>query len=133
MNRLRTLLQSPTIGWSAAGLCLLLALFLLFRSVFSSSPYDLSKLSEVVTVRFTDTNDEITLTRGEFEKQLREVQGVLTKEKGILNPKTGQPSGILVATREWTETVNRINQEKEWARQNSPWGASGAAAQPAKR
>ena len=122
LNRIRQILQSPVIGWSAAGVCVLFALFLLLRSWISPSPYDLAKLSENVTVRFTDTNEEMTLPRGEFEKRLRELPGELTKSKGILNPKTGQASGVLVATREWDETVDRLNREREWAKQNSPWG-----------
>lgn len=118
-------------GWTIASACLLFAIYMLLRGWLSPSPYDLAKLSETVTVRFTDTNDELTLTRGEFEKRLREVPGDLNATTGIMNPKTGKPSGILVATREWEETVNRINQEKQWARQNSPFGGPPQGAAPA--
>ncbi|MFN9972478.1 MAG: hypothetical protein ACK58T_21570, partial [Phycisphaerae bacterium] len=94
------------------------------RSLFASSTYDLGTLSQEVTVRFMDTGDEIKLSRGEFEKQLRMVSGNLTKDTGIPNPKTGKPTGVLVATREWEETVDRINAERDWAKENSPFGSA---------
>ncbi|MBN8596627.1 MAG: hypothetical protein J0L78_03030 [Planctomycetes bacterium] len=127
MGSIRELLAKPAVGWTAAGLAVLIALFFFWRSVVSRSTYDLSRLSESVTVRFTDTDEEVQFTRGDFERQVREIPGTLSTDKGILNPKTGKRTGVLVAKREWDEVVNRLNSERDWARQNSPFGAPPAA------
>jgi hypothetical protein len=119
MNQIRELLSKPAVGWSVAGIAILIAGAMFFRSLFASSTYDLGTLSQEVTVRFMDTG-------GEFEKQLRMVTGNLTKDTGIPNPKTGKPTGVLVATREWEETVDRINAERDWAKENSPFGSAPA-------
>lgn len=122
-------MSKPVVGWSVAGVAILLALVMLWRSLTGSNPYDTSRLAETVTVRFTDTDDEVKLLRADFERQLRSSPGKLTTSSGIVNPKTGKPTGILVATREWDEVVNRINEERDWAKQNSPFG--GPPAKPA--
>jgi len=126
LNRVRELLKNGAIGWTVAGLCLLLALTFLYRAMFATNTYDLARLSEEVTVRFTDTDDEIKLRRGEFEKRLRQQPEALSKTAGLINPKTGKPTGILVATREWEETVDRLNEEREWAKHNSAFGKPGS-------
>jgi len=123
---MREMLAKPAVGWSVAGLAVLLALFMFWNSTRNST-YDLARLSEKVTVRFTDTDDEIVLVRAEFEKQLRSTPGKLSTSAGIINPKTGKPTGILVATRDWQEVVDRINEERTWAQQNSPFGGPPAA------
>lgn len=128
MGTIREMLAKPAVGWTIAGIAVLVAVFLFWRSSRSGS-YDLNRLSEKVTVRFTDTDDEITLLRAEFEKQLRSTPGQLSVDSGIINPKTGKPTGILVATEDWKEVVHRINGERDWAKQNSPFGPS-ANAQP---
>lgn len=126
MEKLRELFSKPAIGWIVAGFAILVAVYFLVASLRSNSTYDLARLSETVTVRFTDTNDEIQLTRAEFEKQLRAMPGTLSTASGIMNPKSGKPTGILVATREWAEVVSRLNEEREWAKQNSPFGSAPA-------
>lgn len=122
MNTIREMLKGPAVGWGVAGICLAIAMFFFVRSWFTTNPYDLSYLSQTVTVRFVDTDEEITLTRADFEKQLRESPGPLSATTGITNPKTGKPSGILVATREWEETIERLKQERDWLKQNSAFG-----------
>jgi len=125
-------MQNGAIGWSVAGVCLLVAFTFLYRSMFVSSPYDISRLSEEVTVRFTDTDDEIKIRRAEFEKRLRQQPEVLSKTSGLINPKTGKPTGILVASREWEETVDRLNEEREFAKHNSAFGKPGDPPPPPK-
>lgn len=119
---MRNWLKNPAVAWTFATVCLALAIWFLARSLWSKSDYDLGRLSESVTVRFTDTNDETHMTRADFEDKLRSVPGVLTAETGIVNPKTGKPTGVLVATKEWNATIDRINAEREWAKHNSPFG-----------
>lgn len=118
------MLAKPAVGWSVAGIAILVAALIFWRSVTSRDSYDISRLSQTVTVRFTDTNNEIKLTRAEFEKQLRALPGTLSTSSGIINPKTGKPTGILVATADWEEVVNRINGERTWAQENSPFGSA---------
>jgi hypothetical protein len=128
MDRFREFLKNPVVAWTAAVICIAVAFYSFFRSVWSRDVYDTKRLGEAVTVRFTDTNDEIHLTRAEFEKRLRETPGVLSPETGILNPKTNKPTGILVAEREWKEVVDRLNAERQWAKQHTPFGDTSAAA-----
>lgn len=122
MASVRESLSKPAVGWTVAGVAIAFALFMLWRSLRSDSPYGQARLAETVTVRFTDTGEEVKLMRADFERQLRSVPGKLDLSAGIVNPKTGKPSGVLVATREWEEVVQRINEERDWATQNSPFG-----------
>lgn len=132
MPSTREILSKPGVGWSVAGVAIIFAVFMLWRSLSSDSPYDQARLGETVTVRFSDTGEEIKLMRGDFERQLRDSPGQLSIGGGIINPKTGKPSGVLVATREWEEVVHRINEERAWAQQNTPFGAPPAPQQKSK-
>ncbi|MBL8887225.1 MAG: hypothetical protein JNK16_11225 [Phycisphaerales bacterium] len=127
MDSIRNLLQKPAVGWSVAGLAILVALWFFWQGMFAKGTYDLSRMTEKVTIRFADTGDEMVLTRGEFEEQLRRMGQDLKADQGIVNPKTGKPTGILVAARDWQETVNRLNQERAEMSSRSPWGAGAAA------
>jgi hypothetical protein len=127
MESIRQLLQKPAVGWSVAGLAILFSLWLFWRGMFARGTYDMARMTEKVTIRFADTGDEVELTRGEFEEQLRRLGQDLKADQGILNPKTGKPTGILIAAREWQETVNRLNQERAEMNSRSPWGVGGAA------
>lgn len=131
MNQIRKLLQSPVVGWSVAIVAVVIAGYLLVRSLIARSPYDPSRMTQDVVIRFTDTGDEITMTRGRFERELRGLGKSLTVNEGIINPKTGKPTGFLVAVDEWKETVERLNQERADIQSASPWGATSAA--PAKK
>lgn len=131
MNRIRNLLQSPVVGWSVAIVAILIAGYLLIRSLTARSPYDPARMTQDVVIRFTDTGDEITMTRGRFERELRGLGKALTVNEGIVNPKTGKPTGFLVAADEWKETVERLNQERADIQSSSPWG--NASTTPSKK
>jgi len=133
MARVREIMSKPVVGWSVAGVAVLFAVVVLWRSLRSDNPYDQGKLSQMVTVRFSDTGDEVKLLRGEFERQLRDTAGELSTGTGIVNPKTGKASGVLVASREWEEVIRRINDERAWAKQNSPFGGPPQAPQATKK
>lgn len=122
MNQVRAILRNPAIGWAIALLAVGFAVWMLIRSLTSSSPYDPARTTQEVTIRFTDTGDELTMSRGRFEKELRGSGRELKLDEGIINPKTGKPTGFLVAADEWKETVARLNLERSEAQGASPWG-----------
>lgn len=127
MNQIRKLLQSPVVGWSVATVAILVAGYLLIRSLMATSPYDPARMTQDVVIRFTDTGEEITMSRGRFERELRGLGKSLTVNEGIVNPKTGKPTGFLVAADEWKETVERLNQERADVQSTSPWGSTSTA------
>ncbi|HEX8877120.1 MAG TPA: hypothetical protein VF777_10255 [Phycisphaerales bacterium] len=126
MGKLREILSNGSLGWVVAGIAILLGLWIFIRSITAKDTYDLAKLSERVTIRYADTGDEESMTRGELEEKLRQLGRTLKLDEGLPNPKTGKPTGVLVATREWTETIERLNAEREWAKTQSPFGAGAA-------
>ncbi|MGH7242887.1 MAG: hypothetical protein ACREJD_05660 [Phycisphaerales bacterium] len=127
MDFIRNLLQKPAVGWSVAGVAILVGLWFFWQGMFARNTYDLSRMTEKVTVRFMDTGDELVLTRGELEERLRGLGGNLNADQGLVNPKTGKATGVLIAAREWQETVTRLNQEHAEMNSRSPWGVGGAA------
>jgi hypothetical protein len=115
--------KSPWIGWVFAGLLLCASIFFYFRSRSAGAdPYSPQRMTEMVTIRFTDDDSEITMPRGRLDKQLRQSGDHLDPTIGITNPKTGKPTGFLVAKDDWDAMIARINKEKEEAKKN-PSGA----------
>ncbi len=104
--------QRPWLGWVVAGVILGLAVLIYIRRSSSDSPYSPERMVQSVTIKYSDTGDEEQMPRGRFEKMLAEQPGKLDPAKGLLNPKTGQPTGFLYNKAEWEETCNRINAEK---------------------
>ncbi|QQS09657.1 MAG: hypothetical protein IPK69_03280 [Phycisphaerales bacterium] len=115
MGLRETLQNKPWIGYAIAGVLLVVSVVLAVRSFKDSDPYSPSNTTEIVTIRYTDTNEEVSMPRGRFEKMLAETVGRIDPSKGIINPKTNQPTGFLVSKSEWEETVKRMNAEKEAA------------------
>jgi hypothetical protein len=116
--------KAPWAGWVVAGVLLLAAVYMFMRGQTGTDPYSPERMTEMVTIRFTDTGDEITMPRGTMDKQLRHQGEKLDPSKGIINPKTGQPTGFLFNKEEWEEMVARINSEKEQARKGSALGGA---------
>ena len=110
--------KSPWLGWVLAGILLAVSIFMLVKGQGGTDPYNPDRMRESVTIRFTDTNDEITMTRGQMDKELRRKGVKLDVSEGITNPKTGKPTGFLFNKTEWDEMIARINQEKEDAKRN---------------
>ncbi|MBX3389500.1 MAG: hypothetical protein KF691_08605 [Phycisphaeraceae bacterium] len=129
MNAIRNILKNPVVGWSLAGIAIIFAAWTFIRSLTARSPYDPARMTENVTIRYMDTGEEVQMPRGRFEKELRSVGRALKPDEGVINPKTGKPTGVLVAAAEWKETVERLNAERQMVKENSPFGpASNAAA-----
>lgn len=113
LNKVRDFLnKSPWLGWALAAIMLGLAVFIYMRRDASADPYSPERMREEVTIRFTDTNDEITMTRGRLDQELRRRGNVLDPSKGVINPKTGQPTGFPFDKADWESLCARINQEK---------------------
>ena len=111
--------KKPWMGWTLAGVLFALMVFMFIRSGKSESPYSPERMTEMVTIRFSDTGDEMTMPRGRVDKMLRERGNKLDANEGITNPKTGKPTGFIFNKKEWDEMIARINSEKEAAKTNS--------------
>lgn len=107
--------DKPWIGWCVAGVILVVAVVVYFaRSSNSSMEYGQEYMTQMVTVKFADTGEEMELPRGRFEKMLRDsAGGELDATKGLINPKTNQPTGFLFNKSDWDKTVERINRERK--------------------
>ncbi|USN99655.1 MAG: hypothetical protein H6810_03060 [Phycisphaeraceae bacterium] len=104
----------PWLGWLVAAVCLGASVFILMRGSSSNAPDTIEKLSETVTIRCTETGNEWTMRRGDFEHMLLSQNGLIDPTQGIPSKfADGRPTGVLVDTKDWTETVNRINAMKK--------------------
>lgn len=113
MNTIRELLaKKPWLGWACAAFFLALAVFVYFKRSGSDDPYSPDRMVELVTIKFVDTGDEIQMPRGRLDKELRGRGGSLNPEEGVINPKTGKPTGFPFDKDEWSEWIARINKEK---------------------
>ncbi|MFG0304769.1 MAG: hypothetical protein ACF8Q5_01000 [Phycisphaerales bacterium JB040] len=115
MAGIRSVLSNnPKIGWGVAGVFFLVAAALLVIQMRGSGPADsIERRSEEVTLRCTETGEEWTMTRGQFERNLLLYEGELS-EDGMLPspPADGRLTAILVDRSDWRETVERINAMK---------------------
>lgn len=105
--------KSPWVGWIVAGLILVVAAFMFFKRPSNESPYSPERMREKVTIKFTDTGDELEMTRGDLDRMLRRRGEVIDGGQGIINPKTNQPTGFLYDKSEWDAMIVRINEEKK--------------------
>jgi hypothetical protein len=133
-----TLNKSPWIGWALAFVLLGVSAYLYFSRTTDVNAYNPERMREFVTVKFADTGEEERMPRGKFERALREAQkGQLDGSKGLVNPKTGQPTGFLFDKADWEETISRINDERKRlqgdaakAASSTPLPVKGAAPSP---
>jgi hypothetical protein len=123
MNIRELLNKNPMVGWALAGVLFLAAVgYALFRPTTGSET-----LTDKVTVLFTDTGEEIEMRRGQLEMQLLERPGQVDGSKGIMNPKTNQPTGVIVDKNDWARTVEKLNAMKKAAAALSGAGGAGNA------
>jgi hypothetical protein len=120
LSRLReSMAKSPWLGWVVALGILGVAIAMYFlRGGDADAVYSPEAMREKVTIRYTDTNEEVEIPRGRLDKMLRE--SALDPAKGLINPKTGQASGFLVNKREWEDMINRIKDENAEAARQKP-------------
>lgn len=108
-----TLNERPWVGWVVAGIFATIAAFTIWRSSGSNAPDSIERRSQMVTIRCTETGEEWTMNRGQFERMLLMEPGMIDPTQGIPSKfADGRPTGVLVDTDEWTETVERINAMK---------------------
>jgi len=112
---LREKLQSnPWIGWCVAIAALCLSGFLMYRNFSGGeSPYSPERMREKVTIKFTDTGDTMEMYRGDLDYEIRTRGEGLDKAKGIINPKTGQPTGFPYNPDDWDGMIDRIAKQRE--------------------
>ncbi|QOJ00680.1 MAG: hypothetical protein HRU70_09320 [Phycisphaeraceae bacterium] len=129
MSIRETINKSPWMGWAVAGVLLALSVGLvLFRSGGGGG-----ELTDTVTILFTDTNEEIKMKRGRLEMQLLEVPGELDPAKGIVNPATGEATGVIIDKNDWRTTIEKLNAMKRAAREASASRAGQSKSAPADR
>jgi hypothetical protein len=87
----------------------------------------------MVTIRFTDTEDEMTIPRGRLDKELRRQGDHLDPSQGYINPKTNKPTGFLFDKAEWEAMIARINKDKEEAKLHPTSAFSSAPATSGKK
>lgn len=106
----------PWLGWAIAGLLLGLSIWLYIARSRGAGEYDPDRMKDMLTIRYTDTDEVEKIPRGRLDQMLRRSGDKLDATKGIINPKTGKPTGFLVDEDEWTSMIERINKEKEQVR-----------------
>lgn len=108
MGNLRSFLQNrPMLGWGLAAVLMLIAAVMVYVRLSSKSESE--QLTEMVTIRCAETGDEWQVLRGVMEKELYLRPFPVDPNQGLINPKTGNPTGFPVDA--WKQTVERINAE----------------------
>lgn len=105
--------SKPWLGWVIAAVFLVISLTLYFGIGGRGGTYSVERLSEQVTIKCSETGEEWTMTRGVMERELRMRTGTLDTAQGVINPKTGKPTGFPFKKSEWEETIARLNKEKQ--------------------
>lgn len=105
--------QKPWIGWSLAGVLLVIVVYRFSTGGTSSEgPYSPERMTQMVHIRFSDTGEETDIPRGRLDKLMRARGTVLDPTEGIQNPKTGKYTGFPFDKSDWDEMINRINKER---------------------
>jgi hypothetical protein len=120
--------KKPWIGWTLALVLLAVAVVLWVTRGGGGSPYSPERMQETLTVRFTDTDEVVKISRGQLDRELRRRGDRVDPSQGIVNPKTGKPTGFLVDEDEWSAMIERINKQKEEIR-----ASAGKQVKPAAR
>lgn len=106
--------EKPAISRTIVGVAVVAAVVFAFRAGTKTAPDSIERRSETVTIRDTETGDEWTMNRGQFERLLLLSDGLIDENGGIPSEfSEGRPTGVLVDTSDWKETVNRINSMKQ--------------------
>lgn len=113
----KSIVKKPWVGWAVAAGCLGLAAYFHFGRGSGADLYTPESMTEMVTIKFTDTGEEMEIPRGRLDKMLRERGSKLDPTQGVTNPKTGQPTGFPFNKNEWEKWIARINKDKEEAGQ----------------
>ncbi|MFN0011400.1 MAG: hypothetical protein ACKVS8_07125 [Phycisphaerales bacterium] len=127
MANIRELLnKKPWIGWCVAGAAVCVASYFGWKANKVEGEYTADRMTQVLTIRFTDTGDTMEIPRGRLMRDLMLAGGKLDPSKGIVNPKTGQATGFPFSKDDWESMVAQINRDMA-----PPGGQQAPAAGPA--
>jgi hypothetical protein len=123
MSKLRAFMQqNPMAGWAVAALLMLVAAVMVYTRLMAKT--EAMQLTEMVTIRDTETGDLWKVSRGVMEKELWLRPYPVDPNEGLVNPKTGKRTGFPVDA--WKETVHGINSQRK--EDEERYAKSGAAA-----
>ena len=124
MSKFRTFMQqNPMAGWGVAALLTLVAAVMVYSRLTDKS--ETAQLTELVTMRCSETGKTWQMPRGRMEKELYLRAYPVDPNQGLANPDTGKFTGFPVDA--WKETVNRINAERRDDEEKSRAKPSAAA------
>lgn len=122
MERIRQFIrEKPWAGWIVALMILAAAGFIIFRQNQSQGRFTPASMQEYITIKYMDTGDEERIPRGRVDKMLRDQGATLDPNKGLINPKTGQPTGFPIDKDDWEAWIKRINDDR------AEYGSGGVA------
>jgi hypothetical protein len=128
MGLLQELRKRPIIGMVAAAVLSAIAVVLVMRVLLTQDRTE--RLGQDVIIKCIETGDEWTMNRGMMELELARMSATknLDPSEGLINPKTGKPTGFPFNKSEWDELIQRINQQRQAQREfkgqkNRPTGA----------
>ena len=104
----KLLAERPMLGWIVAAVLMLGTAFMLWRQL---SGGETAELSQMVTIRDTETGETWEMSRGSMEKELYMRSFPVDPNEGLTNPKTGKKTGFPVD--DWKATITRINAERK--------------------
>lgn len=120
--------EKPWTGWAMAGVLAVALVVVIIRLLpGSAGEFSGPSLGEMVTIKYTDTEEQEEMTRGELLKRMLRDSGgaAIDPNKGIVNPKTGKPTGFLHDKSKWDKLVKDVNIEREAANKPQPGSTKG--------
>jgi len=111
MSSIKTWVQANTKTAAGVLAIAVLAGFLVLRQLGSgTNAYEPERLTELVTIRCSETGEEWEMPRGRMEQLLWDRPAPIDPKVGLVNPKTGKSTGFPVS--EWEATCIRINRDR---------------------
>ncbi len=112
MDGLRRLMKDkPVLGWAVAAVAIAAAAYFAMSRGPRDQAYTPDMMRQIITIRFADTGDTIDIPRGTLLRDIARGGKVIDPTRGIVNPKTGQPTGFPFDKNEWEAMVARINKD----------------------
>lgn len=116
--------SKPWIGWALSGVLILVCAYILYaRMNPQGDEYSVSRMTEMVTIKYTDTGKEEQIPRGRLIKMLLDQGGPIDATKGIINPETKQPTGFIYDKDDWEALVKQLNEDRAAASKPKTPGA----------
>lgn len=113
--KLRELLNAkPWIAWTIALIAVGVAVLFYLRNSSGNEIDSVKSLSEMVTVRCTETGQEWEMNRGRLVQMLMQQSGPINVNQGIPSQfAEGRLTGVIVDKNAWEATVNYVNGMKK--------------------